>query len=165
MQYLDNIVENFNSKLTTGLVGDKNCYGLVAAAKGEDQVEWVDKNENNVHFNSDKKYNFYHRINRVSSSLVVPTPGKKKLYNVTAQIDLIVFTSCRNFDEWIMKCISEISILTLLNIDYDAYKILKNETGASNYNFNNQYIFVVNYNALFQSDLCLARDVSSTFTC
>jgi hypothetical protein len=160
MKYLDNIVEPINTEIIKGYEAlDLNVSGLVTAAKNSSEPKFVDKEGKNVHLNSDKKINIYHRVGRVRSE-AIKAGGKKVTYNVNAEFQLVCFTSCRDFDEVVLQKMSLFPIITSTLTDYDAYKILQNEIGAKAYDFNNKYIFVVNYNTLYQSPLCVNSDVA-----
>lgn len=160
MQYLDNIVEPLNSEIIKGFETLRlNVSGIVTAAKNESEPKFVDKQGKNVHFDSECDINMYHRVLRTSTQKT-KSGGKKSLFDISAEIRMVCFTKCRDFDEIVLYKMSFIPIITSTRTDYDAYRILQEEIGGKDYDFNNNFIFVVTYNTLYQSPLCVNSDVA-----
>lgn len=164
MQYLDNIAEPINEEILKGLTGlSLNVSGIVTAVKNASEPKFVDKEGKNVHLDSDADINLYHRVVRANSK-EIRSGGKKKNYEINADFELVCFTSCRDFDEVVLSKLYLFSFIVSTNTDYDAYRILQKEVGAKDYDFNNKFIFVVTYNALYQSELCVRSNAASS-TC
>lgn len=160
MTYLDNIVEPINAEILKGFESlQLNVAGLVTAAKNETEPKFVDKGGKNVHFDSTMDINLYHRVVRANSQ-EIKSGGKKKLFEINADFELVCFTSCRDFDEVVISKLYFFPFVTSTRTDYDAYRILQKEVGVKDYDFNNKFIFVVTYNTLYQSPLCVNSDVA-----
>lgn len=158
MKYLDNIVDSLNARILKASRGSSMINGLVISA-GENK--WVTKEGENAHFDSDYNLNIYHRIIRTRPQ-IAKSGGKKQYWDMLAEVELICFSSFRDMDEVVISQMSFFPEITPGQIEYDAEKILKKEIGTTTHDFNNKYIFVVTYNALCHSQLCVESDAQVT---
>jgi hypothetical protein len=149
MKYLDDIVEEINSKLE---LRSASLNGIVKQGNHGKEKRFLDKNGENILLSNEYEVYLYHRAERVSLDLL-QTPGKGKRYNANASIELIVYSKHRDIDEYILSVMSLFQFITINDIDYDSYKIWKDETGKDEYDFE-RYVFKISYTARRVVNMC-----------
>lgn len=149
MKYLDDIAEAINTAVD---VKKSLIYGIVRQANHGKEGMLIDKNGGTISFSNEFNAMILHSVN--SSSLdELNIIGKKKRYNIVANIDLVAYSTLRNFDEYMLGILGQFPHITVRNVDYDGYRILKNTFGQNEFDFN-KYIFKINYEARKVTDLC-----------
>ena len=95
----------------------------------------------------------YHKITDKITFKKVNSPGTKNLYDAIAPMAAICYSNKQQFDDLILSGLSNIQLLTIINVDWDGYHTIQQETGKTDFDFN-KYLFVVNYQILYKTDNC-----------
>lgn len=155
MTSLDNLIESINTAVASGIKDTKSYEGIVFETQQGDKKINVNKKGNAVVFDDKSKVNFYHKlVPNTETFTKIQGRGKEYVYNIRSTIDLVVFTSNLNFKEYLISKLSTQKNVEIISIDNDAYRILKNEVGITEFDFKKQ-IFVVRYQALYKSEPCI----------
>lgn len=158
MQSLDSFISDINTTVTIGLPGRVFSAGIVTeATNAEGKKINVDKRENVVFFDDSYDHFFYHKL-RSEAATKLKSPGKTTRYNIKSELSLIVFTRNPDFKEYLISKLSGIKHLDITSIPNEPYKVLLEETGSKEFDFNTYKIFVVNYQALYKSNSCYVLD-------
>lgn len=128
------------------------CGGIVRVAEKSSEKINYDADNRPVIF--DDKYDLflYHKV-RSESLKVIQERGTSKVYDVIANMNVIVFCKNRETCDLIVSAMSTLKDVTLNSIDHDSYKILKQETSITSYDFS-KYIFSINYDLKYRSNEC-----------
>lgn len=154
MQPLITQIDNINAQIKIGIDYDFKAHGLCRPAIRNGEKQQFDaKTDEAVVFDDTYGSSFYHKINGAINYDLVKAPGKTKLYNAVAPVSLYCFSKHKNFDDHILKSLSNVKLLQIQNVDWDSYKIIASETGRPDFDFN-KYLFVVNYQITFKTDNC-----------
>jgi len=155
MQSLLSEIENINKELIIGIIGSYKSYGLVKTTVRNKEVQNFEiSSKEQVIIDDSFKSFFYHKLKGIKYT-VVKAPGKKKQYNAIATIALIGFSELNNFDEHIINGLSNSNLVTISDTDYDSQKIISEETAKSTFDFDNRFLFVVNYQINYKADNCI----------
>lgn len=151
---IDKCPGGVNEILSENIKGSFKAHGLVRTAKkGEELINYEAKNSEVIVFINDEFNNFfYHKLVRATFT-EIKAPGKKKLYNANASINLICYSGNIDFHDHIINKLSQFSNITINESDFDAYRIIQAETGKSDFDFS-KHVFVVNYQLRYQTDNC-----------
>lgn len=153
MKSLDNLVSEVNEVILAKISGTHHSEGICRiATRGTERVIYNEKNQQ-VLF--DDKYNhyFYHLLIGESTEKI-QAGGKKALYNITATIELVCFSSLRNFDDYIKSKLSLIRDAKIEDINYNSLDLFKREVGdVDKFNLS-KYLFSVKYQLVYKSDSC-----------
>lgn len=145
-------VDKLNDQLIVDIKDSYRAYGLVRSAmKGTEKINYDSKDQ--VVFIDDTTASFlYHKlINERYSEIQIR--GKNKVYNATAEINIICYSKFDYFHDHILNRLSKLKHVTITSSDFDAYKIIKEETGKSDFDFKN-YLFMVTYQLVYKIDYC-----------
>lgn len=148
MKLLDEIVFNINciikpetNSFIGGIVRTVSKENTELNYIGDDQISFDDKYLNY----------FYHKISNENFE-TLQNRGKRKIYNRTATIDLIVMSESRSFDDFLVDKLSTISQLNILNIDRDSVGIYRREVGNLNSYDPKKYVFTIRYEVVYKSE-------------
>jgi len=149
MKLLDEIVSNINCSLT-GIKGTFFSAGIARVVLhdavdknyiGEDQITFDDKFQNY----------FYHKI--VSETFdLLQSRGKRKVFNRTATMDLLVMTEYRDFDDYLVSKLSDVNHLNIQGIDWDSVGIYRREVGNLNSYDPKKYVFAIRYQVVYKTE-------------
>ncbi len=154
MQSLINEIIKVNQQLIIDINGTYKHYGLCKEIKRLDEKQNLDiATESQVILDDNFDSFFYHKIAGTETYNEIDSPGKGKTYMAKANINLIGYSRFSNFDDHIRNRLSKLRLITINSTDYDIYKIIANETGRKDFDFN-KYLFVVNYQLLYKVDSC-----------
>jgi hypothetical protein len=155
---LDNQIDLINISLDADLGGTKKICGLVKTVKRGEENLWIDKEGKAIFFDDSFDHYMYHRVSGKTIFSEIQRGGKAKVFKAITPIDLIVFSRYRDIEEYITSKLAQVFTLTVNSIDYDSYKIFKNETNKVDFDFKKKYIIVVNYQALYYTDKCFVEE-------
>lgn len=148
MKLLDEIVSDINCKIkpqdnsfVAGIVRVVSKNNIDLNYIGDDQISFDDKFRNYL----------YHKISAESFE-TLQNRGKKKIYNRTATIDLIVMSDSRSFDDYLISKLSGIDQLNILRIDWDSVGIYRREVGNLNSYDPKKYVFAIRYEVVYKSE-------------
>lgn len=152
MKSLDEIIDTINKALSKNLSLTFHSEGIVKTTqKGNDVFNY---NKDLLPIVPDDKYQVYvyHKL-RSERPAIFQTRGKINIYDITANLDLFIYSSSRNYDDFVKSRLCEITDLTLLNIDHDSLKISRQEIPGKILD-PSKYFFVVNYQVKYKSSKC-----------
>jgi hypothetical protein len=157
---LNSYIEQINQYLHKNPNGNViKTFGLVfPAQRGEENLN-VDINGETVFYDDSFDVFAYHRqtsedINELTGR------GKGQLYNIIYTVEMVVFTKDKQYRDFLkplLKKVPKIKLTAITNPS-QSYEILEQETGASNFQFQNTYIFKVTYTLTVMSEECFTVD-------
>jgi hypothetical protein len=157
---LNSYIEQINQYLHKNPNGNViKTFGLVfPAQRGEENLN-VDINGETVFYDDSFDVFAYHRqtsedINELTGR------GKGQLYNIIYTVEMVVFTKDKQYRDFLKPLLKKVPKLRLTAITNpsQSYEILEQETGASNFQFENTYIFKVTYTLTVMSEECFTVD-------
>ncbi len=154
MQSLVSQVNLINDQLIGGIRDNYKSFGLTRSTKvlTESQNFEVSSGER-VFIDDTFKSFFYHKINGDISYNKIKSPGKTNVYNAIASINLVCYSEFIDFQDHILNRLGKVKRLTIKSLNTDSSKIIKEETGKGEFDFN-KYLFVVSYQILYKTDNC-----------
>lgn len=154
MESLDARIARYNTELTKELSNFSFEDSICRIA--ERGIEKVRYNKDNKPIVFDDKFDYfgYHGLVSISHDKIA-AGGKKVKYNNNARIELIIYTKHRSFADCVFNKLAKFPEITILDTDFESYKILRNETTKNDYNISH-YIFVVNYQVQYQTTSCVS---------
>lgn len=155
MQSLINEIKRVNQQLIVDINGTYKHFGLCKEVKRLEEKQNLDiETETQVILDDSFDSFFYHKIAGTETYNKDPhSPGKTINYFAKSNVNLIGYSKFSNFDDHIRNRLSKLKHVTINSTDYDIYKIIANETGKKDFDFN-KYLFVVNYQLLYKVDSC-----------
>jgi hypothetical protein len=146
----DVLVSTINNHIK--VIDNALLIGLVRTTEKGDEKLNFDISNNVVAF--DDKYDMfsYHKVIKEGFE-EIQSRGKNKTYNITANINLIVYTSSRDTTDLLVSAMSRIKDVVLLSVDYDSLKIIRQETNKTDFD-PSKYIFSINYDLRYKSSEC-----------
>lgn len=145
-------INKVNQSLLIGVEEACLGYGLVKSIKsgGENLNVLYSSDEKVVYPDDSVKCFFYHKLNSERYT-EVQGPGKKKIYNANANISLYCWADEVSFHDHLITRFGSTPKVTLIESDFDAYKIVNAEISKKEYDFSKN-IFVVKYQLLYKTD-------------
>lgn len=148
MKLLDEIVFDINCKIKpkensflAGIARVVSKDGVDLNYIGDDQISFDDKYPNYL----------YHKISEERFE-VLQNRGKRKTYNRTATIDLIVMSESRSLDDYLVSKLSTVDQLNILSIDWDSIAIYRREVGNLTSYDPKKYVFTIRYQVVYKSE-------------
>jgi hypothetical protein len=152
MKHLDEIINGINQTLINGVGMTYHCEGIVKQIERGNERLNINKDLQPVIPDDKYEIYIYHKL-RNERGEVFQKRGKKTVYTINSNLDLYVYSSYRNFDDWVKSRLCEVSDLTIVGLDHDSLRIFKSEIPSGNYD-PKKYFFVVNYQVQYKSTHC-----------
>jgi hypothetical protein len=151
---LDLEIENINNSLLAKLTAYKYLLsGLVFEVQKNDGKINVDINNNPIVFDDKFEIYIYHKLSAINFNKI-QSRGKTNVYEAKATVNIFAFTIFRNFHDVLVANLSELPHVLVEDIDFDSYKIIKNETGKDSFDFVKRFVFSLKYTVTYRTEKC-----------
>jgi hypothetical protein len=157
MKSLISKIDLLNENLIVNIKGTHKFYGLTKeTTRGDEKQNFEVKSKNQVIIDDTYGSFFYHKFSEIDYK-TLQQRGKTRTYIATASIKLICYSNEIDFDDHIRKGLGTANIaktnVIVSSFNYDSQSIISEETGKKDFDFS-KYLFVVNYQILYQTDNC-----------
>lgn len=148
MKLLDEIVSNINCIIKPN---ENSFIGGIVRTVSKDNIELNYIGEDQISFDDKYSNYLYHKISDERFE-VLQNRGKKKIYNRTAILDLVVMSEDRSFDDFLINKLSTKDQLNILSIDRNSVSIYRREVGNLNSYDPKKYVFAIRYEVVYKSE-------------
>ncbi len=154
---LDNAIKQLNAAICERIASNSaHIEGLcIEAKRGEETINVNEKSEP-VFFDGNVDVYLYHKRNSINFS-ILRSKGKTVTYSAKAICTIYCCTSLRDLYEVLTQVLSGFNQIEIQDIDFDQYKIVRNETGLKDFDFSKN-IFALKYTIFYSTDctdICL----------
>ncbi len=157
MYYLRAPIAALNATICARVKDSSQVFGIVKQIRREQDkvVELITVDENNTPVSIDNRYSvtLYHKINKINSK---PIGGRGKHTTYQLEADMSIICSAKNevVHDVLLLILSREKNIVYAGSDFDFAKIIRQETGKRDVNFEN-CLFQIDYTITHQSDRCL----------
>ncbi len=172
MKILNDIITNeVLPVIQTGLIDcNSSLFSVIIPVNRGKEIYWIEYGEDNekrcdpVHLN-DKSDLWVACVVNSQPSEVIQEMGKKKRYNVSANIDVIGYSKVfRQAPDYVVSRLATIPFITIKDQRYNSYDILKRMVNVPDYNPQHD-LFSINIELKYKTDFCTSETLTGVGAC